>query len=232
MKLSVIIPCYNEKDTILKMLDKINGLSLPVEKEVLVVDDGSKDGTAELLKDYLKTAVKNEKVIFHSKNAGKGRAIRTAAETAGGDYLIIQDADFELDPDDYTSLLKPVLEGRAKVVFGSRKLKGFSKIGFLSRLANYIFTKLTNFLYGSSLTDQACGYKLVPVPLFRELGLKCTGFEFCAELTAKILQRKYDICEVPVEYYPRTYSQGKKIKWKDGFVIIWTLLKYKIGHFL
>jgi len=228
MKLSIIIPCYNEKDTILQVLDKIYNLSLPVEKEIIIVDDGSTDGTGNILREHSKSPGSTVKLIFHEKNLGKGAAISTGVGQAVGDHIIIQDADLELDPGDYGALLEPILKDGASVVFGSRKKKGFKKIYFHSRFANFVVTWITNFLYGSKLTDQACGYKLVPIELFRELNIKSNGFEFCAELTAKILNtKKHEIREVDVEYYPRSYKEGKKINWKDSFIVVWTLVKNK-----
>lgn len=231
MKLSIIIPCYNERSTILEVINKVQNLTLPVEKEVIVICDGSSDGTAELLKNFSRSEGQKIKIIYHEKNMGKGRAIISGVKIAAGNYLIIQDADFELDPNDYCSLLKPILKRESEVVFGSRRKKGYKKMYFHSKLANYIVTWLANILYGSRLTDISCGYKLLPVPLFRNLGLKCRGFEFCTEITAKLLCKKYNIYEVPVEYYPRTYAQGKKILWKDGFFAIKTLLINRIKFY-
>lgn len=230
MKLSIIIPCYNEKGTILQVVDKINKVLLPVEKEIIIVCDGSTDGTKELLQQNLDKSGGNIKVIYHENNMGKGKAVQTGVREATGDYLIVQDADLELSPDDYIPLLSPILNNNAVVVFGSRKSKGFNKMYFHSKVANYIVTWLTNILYGSNLTDQACGYKLLPVSLFKSLNINSSGFEFCAELTAKILKTKrYVIKEVDVDYFPRTYKEGKKIKWLDGFLVVWTLIRHKIN---
>jgi glycosyltransferase involved in cell wall biosynthesis len=229
-KLSVIIPCYNEKLTILRVVDKIRSTALPVEKEILIVCDGSTDGTKELLQRTFPGTDGDVKVFFHEKNMGKGKAVQTGAEHATGDYLLVQDADLELDPKDYSALLEPVLTKTAAVVFGSRGEKGFKKMPSYSRLANHIVTSVTNALYGSELTDQACGYKLLPLALFRSLHIRSNGFEFCAEVTAKVLKTKNNpIREIEVYYDPRSYEQGKKIKWIDGFMVIWTLLRYKIG---
>lgn len=228
LKLSIIIPCYNEKDTVLAVVDKLLTSRLPVEREIIIVCDGSTDGTRELLAERFPPGSSEARVICHDSNQGKGAAVRTGASAAAGDYLIVQDADLELDPDDYRPLLAPILEKKAEVVFGSRNRKGFSKIRFLSLLANKVVTTLTNLLYGSSLTDQACGYKVLPVRLFNELGIKSKGFEFCAEITAKVLKTgRHPITEVDVDYHPRSYAQGKKIKWLDGFIVVWTLLKQR-----
>ncbi len=228
MKLSIIIPCYNEKDTILRVADKVLGTPLPAQKELVIVCDGSTDGTRELLRERFPADTAEVKVIYHEQNRGKGAAVRTGAAAATGDYLIVQDGDLELDPEDYGPLLAPVLERKAAVVFGSRKRKGFAKLRFLSLLANRIVTGLTNLLYGSRLTDQACGYKLLPVALFRELDIRADGFEFCAEVAAKIIKsRRYEIAEVDVDYHPRSYAQGKKIKWLDGFIVVWTLIRQR-----
>lgn len=229
LKLSVIVPCYNEKDTVLQVIDKVAALPLPMDKELVIVCDGSTDGTRELLKERFPADTDLVKVIYHEKNLGKGAAVRSGAAAAAGDYLIVQDADLELDPEDYRPLLEPILERRAEVVFGSRSRKGFAKLRFLSLLANHIVTGLTNLLYGSRLTDQACGYKVMPVRLFNELDLRSKGFEFCAEVTAKVLKTgRHQISEVDVDYHPRSYAQGKKIRWLDGFIVVWNLLKYRL----
>ncbi|HAT72939.1 MAG TPA: glycosyl transferase [Elusimicrobia bacterium] len=228
IKLSIIIPCYNEKNTVLQVIDKVAATPLPVEKELVIVCDGSTDGTKELLRERFPEGTPGIAVIYHASNLGKGTAVRTGAARATGDYLIVQDADLELDPDDYAPLLAPILEGRAEVVFGSRARKGFGKLRFLSLLANRIVTTFTNLLYGSKLTDQACGYKLLPLELFKELNINSRGFEFCAEVAAKVLKTgKHPITEVDVDYHPRSYEEGKKIKWLDGFVVVWTLLKQR-----
>ena len=228
LKLSVIIPCYNEKNTVLQVIDKVAALPLPVKTELLIVCDGSTDGTRELLKERFPCDTEKIRVLYHEHNLGKGAAVRTGAAAATGDYLIVQDADLELDPGDYLPLLAPILEKKAEVVFGSRSRKGFGKIRLLSLLANRIVTFLTNLLYGSRLTDQACGYKVMPVKLFNELGIKSKGFEFCAEITAKVLKTgRYPITEVDVDYHPRSYAQGKKIKWLDGFIVAWNIVKYR-----
>jgi glycosyltransferase involved in cell wall biosynthesis len=230
VKLSIIIPCFNEKGTVLQVIDKAAATPLPVEKELVVVCDGSTDGTRELLRERFPEGTPGVKVAYHGRNMGKGAAVRTGAALATGDYLIVQDADLELDPEDYGPLLAPVLQNKAEVVFGSRSRKGFGKIRFLSLLANRIVTVLANLLYGSRLTDQACGYKLLPVKLFNELGITSRGFEFCAEITAKVLRTgRYGITEVDVDYHPRSYAQGKKIRWMDGFTVVWTLIRYRFA---
>jgi len=230
MKLSIIIPCYNEKGTILDVLGKVGAAPLPpgVGREIVVVCDGSTDGTRELLEKNYGSGVPGVKVLYHETNYGKGRAVQTGAAAATGDYLVVQDADLELTPADYPALLRPVIEDKAEVVFGSRAKFGFSKMYAHSRFANRVITGVTNLLYGSRLSDQACGYKLLSMSAFRSITLDRSGFEFCSEITAKLLKRGYAIQEVPVEYFPRSYSQGKKVNWRDGFRALWTLAKYRI----
>lgn len=229
MKLSVIIPCYNEKGTVTEVVSKVLAVQLPagVEREVIVVCDGSTDGTRELLAEHYGSGQGPVKALFHDANYGKGRAVRTGAAAATGDFLLVQDADLELSVSDYPALLAPALEGGAEVVFGSRAEAGFSKMYAHSRFANRVLTFVTNLLYGARLSDQACGYKLISLEAYRSIRLELDGFEFCSEIAAKLLKQGRKIAEVQVQYYPRNYGQGKKINWRDGFRAVWTLLKYR-----
>lgn len=217
MKCSVIIPVYNEKNTFLEILKRINAIN--IDKEIIVVDDFSTDGTREILKN-----LKDIKVIYHSQNEGKGAAIRTALLYVTGDVTIIQDADLEYNPDDYPKLLKPIRDGKAQTVYGSR-FKGKGEFKPLSFIANKILTYFTNFLYRAKITDMETCYKCIKTDIIKNLNLTSKRFEFEPEITAKILKKGYRIHEVPISYYGR--RKGKKIGFRDGLQAIWCLLKYR-----
>lgn len=223
MLLSVLIPAYNEINNIQNILEKIGEVKIPME--IIVVDDGSTDGTRELL-----TKLKSDviKVVFHEKNQGKGGAIRTAIEHSTGDIIIIQDADLEYDPQDYYKLIPVIESGKEKVVYGSRFLNKQNKHSYFSFfLGGQVVTWITNILYLQNLTDEPTCYKVFDAKLLKSIKLNCTGFEFCPEVTAKIAKLGYKIPEVPISYYPRSISEGKKINWKDGVEAIWVLFKYR-----
>lgn len=220
MKLSILIPVYNERTTIIEILDRVR--AVPFEKEIIVVDDGSTDGTRELL-----AQVQNATVFYHERNRGKGAAIQTALQHATGDIVVIQDADLEYDPRDYKQLIEPIVEGRAKVVYGSRFLGPRMAMFFWHMIANKMLTLMTNILYDAILSDMETGYKAFRADVIKGIRLRSHRFDFEPEVTAKILKRGIRIFEVPISYYGREYSEGKKIGMKDGFVAIWTLLKYR-----
>lgn len=223
MKLSVVIPCYNEKESILEILKRVEAVNL--EKEIIIVDDCSTDGTQEVLTTL---SPERAKVIYHSENKGKGSAIRTGLQHVTGDIMVIQDADLEYDPNDYYELIKPILEGRAEVVYGSRVLGRDMEISYLRYyLGGRFLSWLTNLLYGANITDEPTCYKVFKADVLKGLDLRCKGFEFCPEVTAKLCKRGYKIHEVPISYHPRSIEQGKKIGWRDGIEAIWTLLKYR-----
>lgn len=223
MLLSVLIPAYNEVHNIQNILNKIGEVDIP--KEIIVVDDGSTDGTRELLNTLKSDTIK---VIFHEKNQGKGGAIRTAIEHSKGDIIIIQDADLEYDPQDYYKLIPVIESGKEKVVYGSRFLNKQNKHSYFSFfLGGQVVTWITNILYFQNLTDEPTCYKVFDAKLLKSIKLNCTGFEFCPEVTAKIAKLGYKIPEVPISYYPRSISEGKKINWKDGVEAIWVLFKYR-----
>lgn len=223
MKLSIIIPVFNEKETIKKILNRVKKADIgEVEKEIIIVDDFSGDGTRESLK---KIQDKEVKIYYHEKNLGKGFAIRTGLKKSTGDIILIQDADLEYNPSDYKKLIKPILSKDAEVVYGSRIL-GKNKKSYLSfYLGGRLLSFLTNLLYNTKITDEATCYKVFKAEVIRNINLKCEGFEFCPEVTSKIAKKKIKIKEVPISYNPRKKKQGKKIKGKDGLIAIWVLVK-------
>lgn len=231
MKLSVIMPVYNEYNNIDAVIRTIKAVRLPEQieaMELILVDDGSNDGTAEKLEKY-----KNDKtIIVHSSpaNFGKGTATRTGITYVTGDVVLIQDADLEYDPNDYAALLRPIIAGQAEVVYGSRFLRGRRPEGMAWQnwLANQLLKIAANILYGAHLTDEATAYKMFKTEIIKALNLKSKRFEFCPEVTAKVLKKGYKIVEVPINYKGRTVEEGKKIKWQDGFSAFWTLLKYRL----
>jgi glycosyltransferase involved in cell wall biosynthesis len=223
VKLSVVIPVYNEKDTVLSIIDRVQQVDL--DKEIIVVDDGSTDGTRQLLQQL---NLPDVRVLLHDRNRGKGAAVRTAVAQATGDYVIIQDADLEYDPSEYPRLLQPILEGSADVVYGSRFQGTFERMSFIHRIGNQALTVLTNWLYGSALTDMETCYKVAPTTLLQSLKLRSRGFEFEPEVTAKLLKHGCKIVEVPITYVAREVSEGKKINWRHGIPALLTLLRYRI----
>lgn len=229
--LSIIAPVYNEETTIKEILKKVKRAKLPLgmKKEIIVVDDASKDGSFKILQ-----TIKGIKLLTHKVNQGKGAAIRTGIGKAKGDIVIIQDADLEYDPNDYTKLLTPILTDKAKVVYGTRlkhypvKIFGARHTPFLAHyLGNKFLTLVTNVLYGNGLTDMETCYKLMHREVYQSITIKSNRFEFEPEVTAKILKNGYRIHEVPIKVKPRGYNEGKKITWRDGFIAVWTLIKYR-----
>ena len=224
MKLSVIIPVYNESKSIREIIKRVMDTNLVWE--IVIVDDYSIDGTHDLLKEL--DGKDNVSVVLHEKNQGKGAAVRTGLNIAQGDVLLIQDADLEYDPRDYPTLLKPLEEGIADVVYGSRFLGGPRRVVmFWHMVANQMLTFMTNLLYNTILSDMETGYKVFRREVIEDMPLRAKRFDFEPEFTAKVLKRKYRIFEVPISFNPRDYSQGKKIKLKDAFEAVWTLIKYR-----
>jgi len=224
--LSVIIPCYNEQRTILTILERVQ--AVPIVKEIIVVDDGSTDGTREILA-ALVVDLPGVTVLFHEANQGKGAAVATGLARAIGRVVIIQDADLEYDPEEYGVVIAPILAGDAQVVYGSRNLQPNHYSYRLFYWGGRLVTLVTNLLYGSRLTDEATCYKAFALPVIQGLHLESAGFEFCPEVTAKVLRQGYAIREVPISYHARPREEGKKIRASDGLRAIWTLLKYRFA---
>ena len=224
MLISVIIPAFNEEQTIEQVVKAVS--SLRIDKQVIVVNDGSTDGTYKALEKLRATY---ELTVVHcEENRGKGFAIRNGLPYVKGEAVVIQDADMELDPADLTELVKPLEKQNVQIVYGSRFLNGRGNASLHNFIANRILATYTNLLYGCRITDESTGYKAFSTELITRLELTCEGFEFCPEVTAKILRAGYYIYEVPVSYFPRTKKQGKKLRfWSDGFFAAWTLLKYR-----
>jgi glycosyltransferase involved in cell wall biosynthesis len=220
LKLSVLIPVYNEIRTIQETLTRVQAVDM--EKEIIVVDDCSTDGTRELLK-----SIPGIELILHDVNMGKGMAIRTALEHVTGEVVIIQDADLEYDPNDYPALVEPIESGKADVVYGSRFLRGKPKMHPANYLANRILALAASILFMHRITDEATCYKAFRTSLIKSFPLTCRRFEFCPEVTAKVFRRGAKYAEVPVHYAARTSEEGKKIGPWDGVVAIWTLIKYR-----
>ncbi|MFN2270156.1 MAG: glycosyltransferase family 2 protein [Anaerolineae bacterium] len=241
MRLSVIIPVYNEIGTIAEILRRVRAVDLTVpvgygpedgttvkfEREVVIVDDGSSDGTRE----YLHTLADEENIIIalHEHNQGKGAAARTGLQHASGDVMLIQDADLEYDPREYPALLQPIVEGRSQVVYGSRFRGGPTKAMFFwHMIGNHFVTLVTNILYNTILSDMETCYKVFTREVAGKINLKSPRWGFDPEITAQILKRGYRIYEVPISYTGREFSEGKKLNWRDGFVVLWTLIKCRL----
>ena len=225
-RLSIIIPCYNEEKNIEIVLDKVNNVKLRnIEKEIIVIDDCSQDNTSEVLHN---NKDKINKLLFHEQNRGKGATLRTGIKEATGDYIIIQDADLEYDPNEYEKLLQPLINNECKVVYGSRfKDKKYNKGYLLNRLANRFLTGFSNLFTHYRLTDMETCYKVFRREVIQSLDLKEDRFGFEPEVTAKLAKQKIDIKEISIEYNPRTKEEGKKINIKDGIRAIYCILKYK-----
>jgi glycosyltransferase involved in cell wall biosynthesis len=227
VKVSIIIPVYNEFSALPEVVNRVLNAPLPegCTKEVIVVDDGSNDGTTFLVKEY---AGQGMVVSHHAlQNGGKGAAIRTGLALASGDVILIQDGDLEYDPNDYVSLVAPVVNGHADVVYGSRFRGSTPQMQVLSLIANKILTCVANLLYAANIADEATAYKAFRADVLRRLLLYCKRFEFCPEVTAKLRRLGYRIHEVPIRYRARRIAEGKKIRARDGVQAVWTLLKYR-----
>lgn len=228
IKLSIIIPVYNEEQTVIELFKKVNNVKLQnIDKEIIIVDDGSTDSSKKLIKD-IKTKHPQIKIYLMEINLGKGGAIRFGLKKATGDIILIQDADLELEPNEYSKLIKPIINGKAKVVYGSRFLNKSSNIPIKTKFANKFLTGLTNLIYGSNLTDMETAYKVFTSDIIKNIRLRCVEFDIEPEVTAKILQLGYKIHEVPITYTPRRIDEGKKISFYDGIEAISQLIKNKL----
>ncbi len=227
MKLSIVIPVYNEEATISKIVDLVRSVDVGMEKEILLVDDCSRDGTRDVLQKMAASQA-DLKVLFHEVNQGKGAALRTGFSAATGDVVLIQDADLEYDPREYPRLLQPIVEGHADVVYGSRFLGGGAHrvVFYWHYLGNWLLTTLSNMTTNLNLTDMEVCYKVFKREVIQSIPLKENRFGFEVEITAKVARRKLKIYEVPISYYGRDYSEGKKIGWKDGFSALRCIVKY------
>jgi glycosyltransferase involved in cell wall biosynthesis len=217
------MPVHNEVHTIREALRQV--LAVDLEKEIIIVDDHSSDGTREILSQIVDDKVK---VVYHAQNMGKGSAIRTALQYVTGDIIIIQDGDLEYDPADYYKLIEPIVEGQASVVYGSRFLGEITDMHFFNYIANKILALTASLLFFTWITDEGTCYKVFKADVLKSLGLKCTGFDFCPEVTAKVRKRGYKIVEVPISYRGRSTDEGKKIRWQDGLKAFLTLIKYRL----
>jgi len=223
-KLSVIVPVFNERNTVAEIVRQMRAVDLPVEREIVIVDDGSDDGTRAVLAQLADSTVH---VILHDHNRGKGAAIRTGLAQVTGDLVLIQDADLEYSPEDWPKLLAPIFSGRAQVVYGSRFTGERRNMLFLHWVGNRFLSLVTNVLYNTTLSDMETCYKLFDRELIRDIRLRSDRFDFEPEITAKLLRRGVRIYEVPISYTGREFDEGKKITWRDGMVALWTLVKYR-----
>ena len=227
--LSIIIPCYNEEATIIELIRRVEQVDIgPVRKQLVIVDDGSTDSTPELLR----THAARHTLLLGTENQGKGAAIRRGLEAVTGDIVIIQDADLEYNPDNYAALIAPILDGRTSVVYGSRERNTSNRVrsGITYYAGGKFLSAVTNLLYGSDITDEPTCYKVFDATLLKSLPLRCTGFEFCPEVTARVLRRGIAIEEIPIDYFPRKKDEGKKIRWRDGVEAVWTLIRYRFAR--
>ncbi len=226
-KLSVIVPVYNERNTVVEIVRRMRAVKLDVDLEIILVDDGSTDGTRKVLPQLEDSTLR---VVMHPQNKGKGSAIRTGLEHVTGDLVLIQDADLEYDPEDWPKLLNPMLRGKAKVVYGSRFTGERRNMLFLHWIGNRALSLTTNILYNTTLSDMETCYKLFDRTVLDSMTLHAERFDFEPEVTAKVLRRKIRIYEVPISYAGREFDEGKKITWRDGFMALWTLVKYRFSE--
>jgi glycosyltransferase involved in cell wall biosynthesis len=223
-KLSVIVPVYDERNTVAEIVRRMRAVDIPLEREFVLVDDGSTDGTRAVLGQLTDSTVR---VVYHEKNKGKGAAIRSGLAQVTGDLVLIQDADLEYDPEDWPKLLAPVLRGKAQVVYGSRFTGERRNMLFLHWIGNRFLSLVTNVLYNTTLSDMETCYKLFDRRVLAAITLRSSRFDFEPEVTAKVLRQGIRIYEVPISYAGREFHEGKKITWRDGVIALWTLVKYR-----
>ena len=228
LRISFLVPVYNERSTVLELLERVDELGL--DRQIIVVDDGSTDGTTELLRKW--HALHPDDVLLTQENGGKGAALRAAVPHADGDIAVIQDADLEYDPADVPALIEPIVRGAADVVFGSRLSGGRPQRAYLfwHLVGNRFLSLLTGILYNTTLSDMETGYKAFRIEVLRSLDLRENGFSIEPEITAQVCKRKLRVYQLPISYYGRTYAEGKKITWRDGFKAIWVLLRVRVGR--
>ncbi len=226
MRLSIVIPCYNERDTIEQIIQRVK--DTPFEKEIIIVDDCSTDGTRDILRNLPTDDATPVRIFFQARNRGKGAALRTGFKYASNEIVIVQDADLEYDPADYPQLIAPIVRGNAQVVYGSRFLGTHRAFAFANYMGNKLLNLITNILYNTILTDMETGYKAFRREVIQGIDIMCERFNFEPEITAKLLKRGYRIYEVPISYYGRDIQEGKKLNiWRDGPQALWALVKYR-----
>lgn len=226
-KLSIVIPIYNEVEHLEEILNQIDVVDIGMEKELILVDDCSTDGTREILESLQNSEDNSAKIFYHEINRGKGATLRTGFQHVTGDITLIQDADLEYDPQDYPKLLQPILENKANVVYGSRFMEGRQHGLLRSYLANRFLTSLSNFVNGTKLTDMETCYKVIKTDILKDITLRSDRFGFEPEITAKLARRKCKIVDVPISYRGRDYHEGKTVSWKDGVAAIFHIIRFR-----
>ncbi|MEP6755229.1 MAG: glycosyltransferase family 2 protein [Chthonomonadales bacterium] len=227
--LSVIIPVFNERDNLLQIIERVR--AVPIAKQIIIVDDLSTDGTREMLQTLAQNPAQDLTILFHNVNQGKGSSIRTAIPSIKAPFAIIQDGDLEYSPEDYLPIVREFEKADVMAVYGSRFLNGYPPMKLPNRVVNMLLAWMVRLLYNVPMTDEATCYKAFRSDVLKDIPLECKRFEFCPEVTAKLIRRGKKIVEVPIRYEARTISEGKKIRWTDGVEAIWTLIKWRFARF-